>query len=147
MRPAAFLAFCLLANPAMAFDSPQSLQDAFMDALRANDAQGLSECYAADARSFPVDDMVGVGPDFVRESWKGFFERYNVIDVTVSDVHTEESGDMAASWGQFTMTVEPTGGGEPVVMQGRFTDVARRVEGDWLYIADHASVPLPAAGE
>ena len=147
MKPVAFLALSLLTNTALAFDSPQALQDAFMDALRANDAEGLSECYAADARSFPVDDMAGVGPDFVRASWNGFFARYSVIEVDVIDVHLEESGDIAASWGQFSMTVEPVGGGEPVLMQGRFTDVAKRIDGDWLYVADHASLPLPAAGE
>jgi ketosteroid isomerase-like protein len=55
-----------------------------------------------------------------------------------------ESGDLAAAWGLYTITAQPVGGGDPLVMQGRYLDVARNFDGRWLYIADHASVPLPA---
>jgi len=67
MQPFLLCLSLLLCNSVLAFDSPQALQDAFMKAMRTNDAAGMA---------------------------------------------------------------------------ARYTDVARKINGQWLYIADHASVPL-----
>jgi uncharacterized protein (TIGR02246 family) len=131
----------LLSLPVFGNDSPKALQDAFVRALEANDADGLAACYAPDAVNFPVDSMMGVGPDSVRASWQAFFELYTVTGISLSETRMETFGDTAAAWGIFTMMVEPVAGGEPVEMRGRFMDVAKIVNGNWLYIADHASVP------
>jgi uncharacterized protein (TIGR02246 family) len=133
----------LVSAPLAANDSPEALQAAFVQALVSNNADGLAACYAPDAVNFPVDAMVGVGPDSVRESWNGFFATYTVKSVSLTDTRMETFGDTAAAWGIFTMLVEPVAGGEPVEMRGRYMDVARSFDGNWLYIADHASVPTP----
>ena len=59
-----FLIACIAA-PAYANESPEALQDAFMTSLKANDPKGIAECYAADAINFPVDSLVGYGPESV----------------------------------------------------------------------------------
>ena len=114
-----------------------------MAALAANDADAVAACYADDALSYAMDEMVGVGPDFVRDSWSSFFSVYTVNDVSLYDTHMAIFGDSAASWGLFRMLVETAGEGEEIELHGRFTDVAKNMNGTWLYIADHASVPLP----
>ena len=114
-----------------------------MNALRANDVDGLAACYTANATNFAVDSMIGNGPDAVRESWAGFFAGFTVLGATLSNQHMESSGDLAAAWGLFHLTVEPAEGGDPVEMHGRYMDVARNIDGSWLYVADHASMPLP----
>lgn len=129
---------------ALAFDTPQALQDAFMAALRAGDADAVAACYTADAVTFTPDRMIGFGPDAARESWGAFFQQHRVLSAELSEQHMTESGDLAAAWGLYTITAQPVGGGDPLVMQGRYLDVARNFDGRWLYIADHASVPLPA---
>lgn len=129
---------------ALAFDTPQALQDAFMAALRAGDADAVAACYTADAVTFTPDRMIGFGPDAARESWGAFFQQHRVLSAELSEQHMTESGDLAAAWGLYTITAQPVGGGDPLVMQGRYLDVARNFDGSWLYIADHASVPLPA---
>ena len=129
---------------ALAFDTPQALQDAFMAALRAGDADALAACYTEDAVTFTPDRMIGFGPDAARESWGAFFQQHRVLSAELSEQHMTESGDLAAAWGLYTITAQPVGGGDPLVMQGRYMDVARNFDGRWLYIADHASVPLPA---
>ena len=118
-----------------------------MNALRANDADGLAACYTSDATNFAVDSMIGTGPDAVRESWGGFFAAFKVLDATLSEMHEEVSGDMAAAWGLFSITAQPVEGGEPVVMNGRYMDVSKNFDGKWLYVADHASLPLPPPPE
>ena len=118
-----------------------------MGALRANDVQGLADCYTSDAVNFPVSSLVGTGPQSVLESWGGFFSAYKVVDASLSDDHLEIHGDTAIAWGLFTIMAEPVAGGDAVEMKGRYMDVARNIKGTWLYVADHASMPLPAAQE
>jgi len=141
---AIFTFIVLFSMPALGNDSPEALQDAFVKAMEANDSDGLAACYTDDAVSFAVDVMVGVGPEFIRDSWKAFFMVYTIKKVELSGTDMEIFGDTAAAWGLFTMLVEPTEGGEAFEMQGRFMDVAKKVDGSWFYIADHASVPTSA---
>ena len=115
-----------------------------MAALKANDAHGLADCYASDAVNFPVDTLVGIGPESALQSWGGFFAAYKVVDASLSDKHLEIHGDTAIAWGLFTIMAEPVEGGDAVEMKGRYMDVARNIDGTWLYVADHASMPLPA---
>jgi ketosteroid isomerase-like protein len=45
------------------------------------------------------------------------------------------------------MTFVPKSGGDPIVMKGRYTDMSRKIGDEWLYIFDHASVPLAPPSE
>jgi len=92
-----------------------------------------------------VDSLIGVGPESVRTSWGSFFDAYRVTAARLSNEHMEVLGDTAVAWGLFTIMAEPVAGGESVELHGRYMDVSRRIDGRWLYIADHASIP--AQGE
>lgn len=147
MKLLTLILFLAISPAADAFDSPQALQAGFMAALRANDIEGLVMCYTADATNFAIDSMSGTGPESVRASWGGFLQAFTVTAAELSDEHLEVSGDLAAAWGLFTITAVPAGGGDAVVIKGRYMDVAKNFDGNWLYIADHASVPVPAEEE
>lgn len=147
MKLLTLILFLAISPAADAFDSPQALQAGFMAALRANDIEGLVMCYTADATNFAISSMSGTGPESVRASWGGFFQAYTVTAAELSDEHLEVSGDLAAAWGLFTITAVPAGSGDAVVIKGRYMDVAKNFDGSWLYIADHASVPVPAEEE
>ncbi len=136
-----------IAAPSYANESPEALQDAFMTSLKANDPQGIAECYAVDAVNFPVDSLVGYGPESVAASWSGFFAAFTVVDARLSETHLELHGDTAVAWGIFTIMAEPAEGGDVIEMKGRYMDVARNIDGSWLYVADHASMPLPPPPE
>lgn len=143
MKHMMLLAIFALCGSAQAFDSPQALQNGFLDAMRANNADGMAACYTVDATNFGLGAMVGTGPDAVRADWNEFFKNYTLTGVELSDQHMEISGDLAVGWGLFTITATPVGGGEPVVMAGRYTDASKNIDGNWLYVVDHASMPLP----
>ncbi len=146
MKKVLRLLTCLafFSSSSFANESPQALQDAFMAALKANNVQGLADCYTSNAVNFPVGTLVGRGPESVIESWSSFFAAYMVVDASLSDTHMEIHGDTAVAWGLFTIMAEPAEGGDAVEMKGRYMDVARNMDGTWLYVADHASMPLPA---
>lgn len=129
-------------TPAFANESPQALQDAFTAAVLANDADAVAACYTPGATNFPISIMTETGRDSVRVSWQGFFATYTAISLSLSDKHMETIADTSMSWGLFSMTVEPLGGGDPVVMRGRYSDVSKNVDGQWLYVFDHASMPF-----
>jgi uncharacterized protein (TIGR02246 family) len=141
------LSFLACFSSSFANESPQALQNAFMAALNANDVQGLADCYTSDAVNFPVDSLVGTGPESVKQAWSGFFAAYKIVDASLSSTHLEIHGDTAVAWGLFTIMAEPVAGGDAVEMKGRYMDVARNIDGTWLYVADHASMPLPAPEE
>jgi uncharacterized protein (TIGR02246 family) len=141
------LSALLAAAPCFAFESPEALQEAFMAALRAEDADGIAACYAEDADNFTLGEMKGIGPDSARASWGAFFEQFDVISAELTEDRLVREGDLAAAWGLFVVVARPAGGGEPVTLTGRYMDVARPIEGRWLYVADHASMPLPASEE
>ena len=44
----------------------------------------------------------------------------------------------------WTMTIVPKDGGEAITMEGRYMDMAKKIDGKWRYVVDHASAPLPA---
>ena len=70
MKKVMCLLTCLacFSSSSLANESPQALQDAFMAALKANDVQGLADCYTSDAVNFPVGALVGSGPESVIEA-------------------------------------------------------------------------------
>lgn len=134
----------LWAAPLLANDSPKALQDAFMTAILNNDADAIAACYAEDAVNFTLDSMMGTGPESARESWGNFFSAFEVQKAELSEKHLEVHGDTAIAWGLFTIVATPREGGDPVEFRGRYMDVARDIDGRWLYVADHASMPLPS---
>ena len=134
----------LIAAPlASVNETPQSLQDAFMAAVIMNDADAVAACYTDDAVNFTLDRMMGIGPESARQSWGSFFEAFDVDKAELSETHLEVHGDTAIAWGLFLIIATPREGGDPVEFRGRYMDVARNIDGRWLYVADHASMPLP----
>jgi uncharacterized protein (TIGR02246 family) len=116
--------------------------EAFVKAVNAQDADGIAVLYDADSVLFPPDTMVLKGHDAIRQSWVELFKTYTT-HIEVSNGSFEIKGDLSYSWGNFTMTLTPKAGGEPMKIEGRYSDVSKMVNGKWYYIVDHASVPLP----
>ena len=117
--------------------------EAFVKAFKANDLDAVVALYAPDAVLFPPDSMAANGKDAIRQSYAGLMNNFTIQDITITDAHHDTKGDLSFGWGMFSLTFVPKAGGEPMHMEGRFTDVSKRVNGKWLYILDHASVPLP----
>lgn len=118
------------------------LDDAFVRAFGANDLEATIALYAPEARVFPPDAMEQRGKA-IREGFAAFLGAYTVKEFKILEAAYETSGSLSAGWGRYSMMAVPKKGGEPVKMEGRFTSVAKKIGGKWLYVADHASVALP----
>lgn len=147
MRVLLFLLLIPVFTPSIANESPQALQDAFIAAVKANDADAVAACYTNEATNYGIGVMIEKGKDAIRKSWQDFFSANKVLDIALLDGHMEILGEAAVAWGLFRMSIAPVGGGEPVEMRGRYTDVSKKVAGQWLYVFDHASVPAAKSQE
>lgn len=125
----------------------KSLDAAWLKAAKAGDVEGLVKLYAPDAVTYMPDEMKAKGTAEIRESFTKFLGANTVRDMTMNYDYTATSGNLAVSSGNFSMTIEPKAGGAAQTMEGRFTSVAIRKGGKWLYVVDHASAPMapPAA--
>jgi uncharacterized protein (TIGR02246 family) len=136
------LGIALLSSPVLAQDT-KMLDDAWLKAAKAGDADALTKLYAPDAVTYMPDEMRAKGTAEIRESFQKFLGANTVKEMTLTQEFEKTSGDLAASSGTFSMTVEPKAGGTAQTMEGRYTSVAVRKNGKWMYVVDHASVPMP----
>jgi uncharacterized protein (TIGR02246 family) len=136
------ISLLVLATPVLAAEhGAQMVDQGWVKAMKANDLEATLALYAPEAVAyFPDGDFKG--KDAIRKSWTDFLAAFTVKDAT-SEATYETTGDTSVGWGHWSMTVVPKGGGEPVVMKGRATVVVKKIGGQWLYVVDHASVPLP----
>jgi uncharacterized protein (TIGR02246 family) len=135
-----------LALPALAQDQGiQSTDARWEKAMRAGDAAAAAACYASDALLWFPGTPEARGKDAIQKVYQAFFDAYKVVDVSLSNPGSQTSGDLSAGWGNYMMKLQPKKGGDPVVLKGRFTAAAKKIGGQWVYVADQASdEPAPA---
>jgi ketosteroid isomerase-like protein len=141
----------LLALAAPTLAAPSGVEDvdlAWKKAIVANDVEAVMACYAPDAVAWLPDMPEARGVTAIREGYKQLLGANTIKEATFSDTHYEIHGDRATGWGHFSLTLVPKSGdgaGKPVTMKGRFSEVAIKREGRWVYALDHASAePAPA---
>jgi uncharacterized protein (TIGR02246 family) len=134
----------LFSTPVFAEDSgAKALDNAFVKGVTAGDIEAVVALYAADATLYPPGEMVAKGRDAIRTVWGGFLSANKVTECKLIETGYRTSGDTSIGWGRFSMTFQPKAGGAPATLEGRYSDVAVKKDGKWLYVVDHASAPLP----
>lgn len=117
----------------------KEIDAAWVEAMKAGDLEGIVACYAQDAVLWLPDAPESRGAQAIRTAYKDLLSANTVKDVAMSETHYKTSGDVSTGWGRFSITMVPKSGGGPTVMTGRFTEVAERRAGKWVYVVDHAS--------
>ncbi|MDQ2870828.1 MAG: SgcJ/EcaC family oxidoreductase [Acidobacteriota bacterium] len=133
-------------RPAAGKDAARALDEAWAAAMKANDPEAVMRCYAADAVAWLPDSPEARGEAAIREAYRALFAANRIEDVKFSDARYETAGDRSLAWGKFQLTLVPKASGTPVTMSGRFSEMAEKRNGRWVYVLDHASAePAPAA--
>jgi uncharacterized protein (TIGR02246 family) len=132
--------------PTLAAEAGVAEVDArWIAAMKANDVNAIVACYATDAVMWLPDAPEARGEKAIREAYQGWLSASTVTEVTLTNAVYQTAGDLSCGWGDFAVTLQPKSGGAPTVLKGRFTGIAQRRGGRWVYIADHASSgPGPA---
>jgi uncharacterized protein (TIGR02246 family) len=123
----------------------KDLDNAWVKAAKAGDIEALVKLYAPTAVTYMPDEMRAKGTAEIRESFRKFLGGSTVKEMTLTQDFETTSGNLAASSGTFSMTVEPKTGGAAQTMEGRYSSIAVRKNGKWMYVSDHASMPAPPA--
>jgi uncharacterized protein (TIGR02246 family) len=123
----------------------ESLDQAWAKAMKANDLAGVLACYAPDAVAWFPDAPEARGEKAIRAAYEQLFAENTVKDAVFLETHYKTVGDTSVGWGTFSLTLQPKKGGAPVVVKGRFTEIAERRSERWVYVVDHASGEPAAA--
>jgi len=137
------------ASMALAQGGAEALDAAWVKAMKAQDANAVAALYAPDAVLWMPGAPEARGAKAIHDEYAGLLGTYTVTDVSLTDGHYETVQNIGVASGHFMMTLQPKAGGAPTIMGGRYSSVAKKVDGQWHYVVDHASVeppPAPAAG-
>jgi uncharacterized protein (TIGR02246 family) len=137
----------LLASPLLAADkTPDSAQACWQPAFEAGDADAVALCYAPAAVLWLPGSPMMKGRDAIREGYVGFFKDYTIKSMKLVELGKVSHGNEASSWGTFELVTVAKADGKETTEIGRYTDVSRKLDGHWVYLADHASDdPAPPA--
>jgi len=142
------LGIVLAAASATAADPGISdLDKAWTKAMLANDVAAVGALYAPDAVMYPPDAMESKGREAIQKGYADLLGGLRVLETKLTPAGNETHGDTQIGWGRWALKMAPKTGGDPVLMEGRYMAVARKIGGKWLYVADHASSPLPPPPE
>ena len=120
-------------------DGAQSVDQAWKKAILAGDVEAILVCYATDAVAWLPGNAPAKGKDAIRQVYNGLLQANTVSDVTFTNTHYHTCGDMSVGWGEYTLKLTPKSGGAASTTTGRYTEVAKKEGGKWVYAVDHAS--------
>jgi ketosteroid isomerase-like protein len=93
---------------------------------------------------FPPDAMMVKGSDSLRNMFVQFLATMKGCRLEMKETHQMPVGEVVLGWGLWRLTMPaPDSGSAPIEMLGRYTDVKAERDGKWVYLMDHASVPVP----
>src|ERR1017187_8985317 len=114
-------------------------------AVNAKDINGIMAYYTPDESLFVYDVVPSreyVGVTAYRKNWLGFLAIYpTTVHAETIDWKVEAEGNLAFGHGAFR-TVGPDKDGKPLDLTLRVTDVYRKIDGKWLVVHEHVSVPV-----
>lgn len=120
--------------------------DNIIEAVRAQDLEGLKQLYTADVVSFDVEPpLQHVGIEAKLANWSHAFSVFESTTYEVRDLTVELSGDVAIGHAFARISGTLRNGTVTNGMWVRVTYGCRKVDGAWLIAHDHVSVPLDIA--
>jgi ketosteroid isomerase-like protein len=147
------LACALAAMAAPAAASAKSSDDAqiralearFTAAFNAKDVDSIMKCYVPGESLFVFDVVVPrqyVGAAAYRKDWTDFFATFSgPVSMELQDLAVTGDGKIAYGHSAQHVTGKDTKG-QPVEFVVRVTDVYRKINGNWLIVQEHVSVPI-----
>lgn len=129
-------------SPAELVSAADALDKQFLEAFNKGDAEAVSALYwnSPDVVSIGPDGMGTKGWDAARTGAIEMFKAMPGAKLEFLSGSNAAHGDVVLGWGTWKMTIP---GPTPIVMEGRYTDAKAMRDGKWVYLMDHASVPLP----
>lgn len=135
-------------SPEQMIAAAKALDQQFVEAYSKGDVDGVMATYwnSPELVSYSPDAMEARGWQAVRDGLATFFTSTSGAKLELLETNYKVAGNVVFGWGKWRLTI-PAGGDKPMEMLGRYSDVKAKRDGKWVYIFDHASVPLPPSPE
>lgn len=128
-------------------DEIKALEERFVAAVNAKDIDAIMSVYIPD-ESLLVFDLAPprqyVGAAAYRKNWEDFIGTMSGVKFEVTDFDVTANGELAYAHSihHFSATDNE---GQEVAFTVRVSDVYRKIEGQWLVVHEHVSVPIDLA--
>ena len=138
------LVFCPPAK-AYAREDIKALEDRFIAAVKAKDLDAIMKVYIPDQTLFVFDvepPRQYVGAAAYRKDWQAFLDSFNgpiIFELTDLDITTDDNLAYSHSIQRVAGTDKQ---GKKLDLTVRVTDVYKKINGNWLVIHEHVSVPV-----
>ena len=121
----------------------EELDSLFIVAFNNGDADAMMKLYwnSPDLRAYFPTEMQLNGYDAVKAAYMKDFSTNKGAKLEYTSSSNVPFGDGVVGHGIFRITM-PMEGGEPMVFEGRFTEVKAMKDGKMVVTVDHASVPM-----
>jgi ketosteroid isomerase-like protein len=130
-------------DPTAVEQTIQEKDNGFVEAFNKKDVDGImAPCWnSPDLITFYPDTTLR-GYDALKDSWEKTFAMVDVKKFEITESHIEVGDHMAYDWGFWSYTFQPKEGPEVSMANGRYLQVWAHKDGQWVIVADHASVPF-----
>jgi ketosteroid isomerase-like protein len=146
MKKIVMLALVLGGSAFAADTGVKAVDAAWGKAMMSNSVDAVMACYASDAIAWLPEQAEAKGTAAIRTAYQGLLNTVTIVSASLPETHYDNSGKIAVGWGRYNLTVIEKSSGQTNVWAGRFTELAERRNGRWVYILDHASPdPEPMA--
>lgn len=118
----------------------QQLIDRVIDGIQRRDVGEILAAYAPDAVIFDVRDSLRYGKKELEKSWEECFRTSETFSTETRDVEIKVEGDVAFSY-FLSHATGTTRNNDKIDVWMRMTTCYGKIDGKWLVIHEHASVP------
>ncbi len=114
-------------------------------AFEAGDAAALAALFTEDGIQLPPDGEMRKGRTAIEQDFAAGFAETTSREVTITQTDMGASGSLAYEIGNFTLTLHVEGVADPIVDEGEYLVVSKRMEdGSWKIYAHMWGSDLPA---
>ncbi len=134
-------AACVTAGVTKAdLEDAKDLAKRFVDSINRKDLDGTMACVWNSPQMLLVQfGTVVWGYDGFRNGMSQTFSQNDTVKIAVTDISYVPVGDMIMAVGTATVDLQPKGGGDPVHVVERWTDLEKKIDGRWVYVMDHTT--------
>lgn len=118
----------------------RNLMQDLLNAIRLKDIPRILSCYDDDAVIYDVRDTLQKNKKDLRKAWQECFDTSSEFSVEALDLQVETDQNNAYAYG-FMHSIGVTTEGEQVDIWMRATNIFRKIDGRWLIIHEHMSLP------
>ena len=117
----------------------------WLQLVKAKDAAGIAELYAADGAVMPPNAPISKGRAAIQQTWASMMRTPGFgLTFAPEQIVVSSSGDMALDRGTYSLTIAPNGTSKTDT--GKYVVVWRKIGGEWKAAADILNSNLPANG-